>query len=857
MADEQQADGSASSPRDILIRWAEGQDAWVRLLAGAVLETQGPVGNEVVDDAYETFLIEKGFVDAIESVDVPPLPDERDGGGSQESFSLLRLSDVAGVNALAEDQTIVFDRRLTVLFGRNGSGKTGYARVIKRAAGARRHEPILGDIGSDNAASTPRARFEIHAGGTPRVVDWRNEVSLAPLDRISVFDSELATAHVDSDLDYVFTPAELVRFGEVTAAIQDVQTRIQDRAATSRRESKLPVNPFTQGTRVHEIVNNLGATSPIGELRGLADLDEADLDRLSQLRTDFADLSTGSDRGRAAGLRRRTADLDNLLEILPVLSAFDAGRYNTSLNAVQTAKTELEELRETLFAADELAGTPDDAWQEFIEAGQAYAVHLDLHQYPQADDKCLYCRQPLEPQAVVLLRRYGEFLTGTAQTKLRNEQETLEACALRLDRGRLQRLQDAFQESQDSPDTSRSIHKLLSDALGCLDLVEGQDPCTDHGLSATASTLIPAVRGLRDEVVAEEKDLTDKQARREESIRNLRQQLDLLEDRQKLGTHMVAIEQCFKKSTESQQLQRLDQQISSSTLSSLTRASTRASQDLVNRDFRQLFEAECNALNAPRVKLEFRGRRGASQRQKHVATHKPSQILSEGEQKVLALADFLAECRMNSRRNPIVFDDPVSSLDYRRLEAVAERLVDLAAEHQVIVFTHNIMFVVALLELRNRNSQRIAVLQVRERDDRKGVIVEDFEPRLDTPNKLKPRINEAIEEARGADPGMEDRHISRIYGLLRNWCEAFVEQELLGDVAHRYRPNIVMGNLHAIKPERLRDAIAEVERVFKRASRHIEGHSNPNEVQNAPPDMDDVKKDWAALQKARKAYVQQ
>ena len=599
MMDEQQADGNSYSPRDILIRWAEGQDAWVRLLVSAVLEAQGPVGDDVIGEAFETFLREKGLVDAIESVEVSLLPAGQDGDASQESFSLIRLSDVAGVNALAEDQTIGFDPRLTVLFGQNGSGKTGYARIIKRAAGARRHEPILSDISSESAAPTPRARFEIDTGGATQVINWHDEVSLAPLDCISVFDSDLATAHVDSDLGYVFTPAELARFGEVTAALQDVQSRIQHRAASLRRESTLPANPFTPRTRVHEIVNNLGSASLIGELRVLADIDESDLQRLAQLRIDYADLSTGSDQGRAAGLRRKTADLDNLLGVLPVLSAFDADLYSTSLNAVHTAKAELEELRATLFAAGELEATPDDKWQGFIAAGKAYADHLNLHQYPQADDRCLYCRQPLEPRAVALLRRYRELLTGTAQTKLSNEEASLEARTLRLDRSLLQRLQEAFQEPEDPSEPTKSIHKLLSEALDCLDLVECQALCTDLELSSKATALIPVVRGLREQVVSEEQDLTERQSRRSESIRDLRQDLAQLEDRQKLGAHMPAIERCFKKSTESQRLQSLDQQISSSTLSSLTRASTRASQDLVNRDFRRLFEAECGALNAP------------------------------------------------------------------------------------------------------------------------------------------------------------------------------------------------------------------------------------------------------------------
>ena len=547
--------------------------------------------------------------------------------------------------------------------------------------------------------------------------------------------------HLDGDLGYVFTPAELARFRNVTVAIQGVQSRVQTRAATLRSESMLQPNPFTRGTRVHAIVDELSPTSPMGELQEFARLDESDLQRFARLTADYADLTAGSDQGRAAGRRRRISDLDNLLEILPALSGFDADRYNSSLNDLVTAQAELAELRETLFAADELAGAPDEEWQRFIESGKAYADHLDLHEYPRADDRCLYCRQRLEPQAVELLRRYGQFLTGTAQTKLSNAAASFQSSAIRLERSQLERLQEAFQDPQDSSETSRSLHKLLGDALDYLDLAESGSCCTDHELASTASELVPAVSSMREQLANEERDLIEKQSNRDDSIRDLRGELDLLEDRQRLEEHLPAIQQCVRKSTEAQQLQGFHQQISNSTLNSLTRASTEAGQDLINRDFEQHFDTECLALKAPSVELDFRGRRGSAYRQKHLADHRPSKILSEGEQKLLALADFLAECRMNSRQRPILLDDPVSSLDYRRLEDVADRLTDLASEHQVIILTHNIMFVAALLERSDNSTRKIKVLQVREDNNHKGLVAEDYESPLDTPKKIKKNID--------------------------------------------------------------------------------------------------------------------
>ena len=87
----------------------------------------------------------------------------------------------------------------------------------------------------------------------------------------------------------------------------------------------------------------------------------------------------------------------------------------------------------------------------------------------------------------------------------------------------------------------------------------------------------------------------------------------------------------------------------------------------------------------------------------------PSGVLSEGEQRVVAIAAFLAELNTAGRNLPIIFDDPVSSLDHLFRDRVAKRLVQEAKnQRQVVVFTHDI---VMLLALENECSeQRVPLL---------------------------------------------------------------------------------------------------------------------------------------------------
>src|ERR1700730_5139471 len=106
---------------------------------------------------------------------------------------------------------------------------------------------------------------------------------------------------------------------------------------------------------------------------------------------------------------------------------------------------------------------------------------------------------------------------------------------------------------------------------------------------------------------------------------------------------------------------------------------------------------------------------------------KPSKVLSEGEQKVLAMADFLAEARLAGITAPVIFDDPVSSLDHRRVNEVAERIASLSADNQVIVFTHDILFTTKLLSLFEK-SKRCNYFQVTD-EDGKGKITRATGPR--------------------------------------------------------------------------------------------------------------------------------
>src|SRR5262245_59540778 len=60
---------------------------------------------------------------------------------------LVSIEKPEHVNALASDQALTFESTgITIVYGDNASGKSGYARLLKRIARARNHEEILSDV---------------------------------------------------------------------------------------------------------------------------------------------------------------------------------------------------------------------------------------------------------------------------------------------------------------------------------------------------------------------------------------------------------------------------------------------------------------------------------------------------------------------------------------------------------------------------------------------------------------------------------------------------------------------------------------------------------------------------------------
>ena len=221
-------------------------------------------------------------------------------------------------------------------------------------------------------------------------------------------------------------------------------------------------------------------------------------------------------------------------------------------------------------------------------------------------------------------------------------------------------------------------------------------------------------------------------------------------------------------------------------------------------------------------------------------------VVSEGEQRCLSIAAFFAELSTADDPSGIVFDDPVSSLDYKWREGVARRLVEEAKKRQVIVFTHDIVFLLLLKQSAEEDNVAQLDQHVRQLSSGAGVCAEELPWVALKVSKrigyLKKLLQEAEKLHREGHQATYEREASLIYGYLREAWERGLEEVLLGGVVERYRPGVQTQQVAVIADITIEDCKA-VEIAMTKCSKWLPGHDQAAAARADTPEPASLKAD--------------
>lgn len=722
----------------------------------------------------------------------------RDSSASAMTVNLSRISNLEHVNALAAGEQLTFDRiGVTVIYGDNGAGKSGYARVLKKACRARMRasETIHQNIYA-NKTGKPTARIEYSVNGTNRVEQWvLGKASDPALSAVSVFDSRSANVHVDETNDLAYTPLPLKLLSALANACQEVRERLTREAARLKQQTPAVIaNPPCQpGTSVGKMMKTLGLPAPTRQqVEALAVLADADKARLATLRGDLAVDPSRVGRQLLATKVRLDAAIARVNGIVAAVSdeRIDllrgaARNYDAARAAAQAAST-------ALFSGEPLPDIGSDAWRELWQAARTFseqgAYRGRAFPVVEGGARCVLCQQELDGDAV---RRLGSFEAFVKNEAKRRETETrvtyeaaLAAVKIAVPLSERAALVALVRDELGEPDLARAVRRTVVQALcrsrQALRTVRHEPPASKPALAPPPSTALAALStGLQ----------TRANALLSDASSPARQQLiaerDELADREWL---VGVLPDVLAELDRQQQLRTLERAARETTTNRITTKSGELAETLVTNALRAQFAQEVDRIGVAGLAIELRQARTAQGVPlfRVCLIKKPDakvgDVLSEGEYRCVALAAFMAELATADSRSAIVFDDPVSSLDHMHRDAVAERLAKEGGQRQIIVLTHDIAFLFLLTEACRANGTHIAFRSVSRGADEAGFCQPNPPPNAQPVDKVVESLrtqltNQTIHFTRGNQEEWY-RTVRSLLEQLRTTWERSVEDAL-------------------------------------------------------------------------------
>ena len=421
-----------------LAKWADTLPAWQNDAVRRIF-TQDKLSAADEGDIFKMLLSAHCLTDPSATTPTPtPFSNVVDTAKPANRTVLLKeIHSLENVNALIPGQSLKFGLDgLTVIFGENGVGKSGYARVFKHACHAReKSQPILANV-SKKATSKPGATVELLVDDKHVALKWKSGApASALLSGIAVFDSHCARVFIDEANEVVYLPYGLDTFSRLAVLCTSLKERIK--AEMSKIAYQFDrANEYSETTAAGRFVRTLTANTDDKQIGVLSSLDATATARLEELRTLVASAKANSPKIRAAQLRRVKARFDQLKIIVAGIagSAWSKAALAHLLRLQTTAETtkKAATLASTeAFSGDPLKVTGSDAWRSLFEAARTFS---ETSGYPNEEFPvvregavCLLCQQPLSEDASKRRTRFEQFIKNVAAKRSEEAARTLRA----------------------------------------------------------------------------------------------------------------------------------------------------------------------------------------------------------------------------------------------------------------------------------------------------------------------------------------------------------------------------------------------------------------------------------------------
>jgi energy-coupling factor transporter ATP-binding protein EcfA2 len=863
------------SPIKKILSFAQNRDPWQQDFIRRIY-TKGELTLEDTDQALQMLKVCYGLLPS-EQAPCPECLSESHAAPESPrvpKVTLNSLGEVKYVNRLAENQTLHFAvDGITVIYGDNGSGKSGYCRLLKKLCRVRSggEEQILGN--AFESEETPPAevtvRFSV-GNDSPKEIRWFDGEEPPPeLGRFSVFDTRTVPIYADKENKLEFLPHSLDILPKLGALCQSLAGRVDAEIRTLEGQLAIPLPEFTPRTRIAGVVAKLVPATPIKalptitQLRELAQWDqesEQELNKIERtLKTDAQALALRCRQAKAA-VQQLITDLSSARAII----GDDALRkLIANIKTAKTARAAADLAAKTAFQNEPLSGVGTEPWRLMFEYARQYSkIAYPGLSFPVTgtDKVCVLCQQPLAPEASRRLKRFDGFIKDTAEAEAKKLEQSLNKEITTVSRFTLRPRNEIETFLFGIENIDPASKGLKEEIVGFFQaLATRHTAFVKSWQELKGFEALPVLPPSPMPKLASAIERLDRLIRRYEQSQNPEQRKILEGQREellackKLSENFKTIIIRLRQLTS---LSKLKQCKAACDTTAISRKNSELRRLYITQEFEDRLSKEVKEFRLEYLpfRVHERSDRGVSFLGVDLDVVQRLQnkdILSDGEFRALALACFLTEVNTIPHHSGIILDDPVSSLDHVRIRRVAMRLVEEAKKTgQVIIFTHDLVFYYELWMAAAEAQVPLTRHWIRNTHEHGfGTILNKEEPwqakkvtaRLQYLEEKKLPLIRNIQDTTGDE---YRRLVMDFYSGLRETWERLVEELLFNGVVTRFQTGVMTQSLKGAQVED--EDYRRVYFAMKRAS-EFSGHDRTRARQVSFPGHDEIKKDLEDL----------
>lgn len=819
---------------DFLWEWTESHEPWSKLLISKVVTAESNLSSTERQEIFDHFLQSINLHSGLPTLTLA----KPTYAPTSKQIELDSLSAITGVNRLAKDQTVDFAKNITVIYGENGTGKTGYSRILKTLGFSYdTHNNILPNIYGTTEPQSATINFK--SNNNPKSFTWNGSNSDSELENISVFNSNCVQFSL-ADRNLIVSPIGFHLFNLVSSELNQLTQLLIGKIAA--HPTDLPwFEKLTEGTTQYSFIKTLSASSTEQKLIELSTFSPEHEELLKKKIAELAGLNSILLQAEILALRSQVSELNLLIEKIEIAESLLSPANWQALIDLNKKIAELEGKAQTgikdIAEQKGIEFYDSEEFNSFIHAAENYIKIIGDPDYPKENDNCVYCLQPLDASAKGLLKSYRTLLNDKTQETLKELRERKASLIHQVSPIETNFIfhQPTFgvdeKQIPKQPKEITEYNKILTE-LKTTFVTDKVSP--ESTFTFNYQKYILFLSGILESIKKNLAGKTEALANLATLEAALKKEMAELNDRKLLSGKVNAVKVAI---TNHKIVDTLNANSNSFSTSAISRKTSAARDELVKQDFEDLFKKELIAFRKSnlQIDLNFGTDRGTSRVSQSISRHALVEILSEGEQKAIALAEFLTELQLDNIKAPTIFDDPVNSLDHRIIDEVVKRLIELSKQRQVVIFTHSILLLHSFIQQSELEHHKQAGIEfkfhrVKENFGVTGILdeVEEINSYRHYESKLNTLLNTNHD-------GQEESEIaSSGYGHLRSMIEVTVEDKLLRNTIKRYKKGVAFPSLLRVDGTKIDLHKSKLNDIYEKCCVSIDGHSGPEEIPSVP-----------------------